>query len=378
MRNLWTTPTLLLFLLVAFRPALLGANENTPTPTSTYFAEKDVTLRLSTISTIIKGEYDEEVMGYLRGYLLNSTDTKKLLGTTELFFPVIEHYLKLNKLPDELKYIPIIESRLRPYAASPAGAAGLWQFMSTTAKYRGLEVNSKIDERKDPRKSTSAAVKYFAYLYKRFGSWDLVMAAYNCGEGRLNKAIITAGSKDFEKVRKYLPKETQRYIPRFLAAQYICTYYMEHQLYPKYPSADLRNTKTIRVFDAYDMKKVSTVTGVSLYTLRKLNPAYKNNYLPASKQGNFIVLPQRGYQAFLETYPDEEGLSTLAHAGQNSFSMATWTVQSGGTLEKLAKLCGCSKAGIMKWNNLKTEELYYQQELVIYYPAPTVNSANRA
>jgi peptidoglycan lytic transglycosylase D len=367
---------LCLFLLVAFCPALIRANENASTTTN--FAEEDITPRLSKIRTIIKGDFDDEVMGYLRGYLLNSTDTKKLLGTTELFFPVFEHYLKLNKLPEELKYIPIIESRLRPYAASPAGAAGLWQFMSTTARYRGLDVNSKVDERKDPRKSTSAAVKYFAYLYKRFGAWDLAMAAYNCGEGRLNKAIRLAGTKDFAEVRKYLPKETQRYIPRFLAAQYICTYYMEHQLYPMYPGADFRNTKTMRVFSGYDLKKVASTTGVSLYTLRKLNPAYKNYYLPASSDGNFIVLPKRGYQAFLEAYPNEEGVSAVAHARQNSYSMTTWSVQSGGTLDELAKLCGCSKAGIMKWNNLKTEELYYQQELIIYYPTPTVNTPGRA
>lgn len=318
------------------------------------------------------------MMGYLRGYLLHSKDTKKLLGTTEIFFPVFEHYLKVNKLPEELKYVPIIESRLRPYAVSTAGAAGLWQFMTATAKYRGLKVNSKIDERKDPHKSTSAAVKYLAYLYKRFGAWDLALAAYNCGEGRLNKAIRQAGTKDFAEVRKLLPKETQRYIPRFLAAQYICTYYMEHHLYPAYPSSDLRNTKTIRVFSAYNLKEVSKVTGVSLYILKKLNPAYKSYNLPASSDGNFIVLPQRGYQAFLEAYPNEPGLKAVARASQSSYSKATWTVQTGDTLGKLARLCGCSKTDIMEWNHLTTGELYYQQELIIYYPTPTVNIPGRA
>jgi len=175
-----------------------------------------------------------------------------------------------------------------------------------------------------------------------------------------------------------LPKENQRYITTFLAAQYICTYYMEHHLYPIYPAADFRNTRTIRVFGAYNLKKVASITGVSLYTLHKLNPAYQRYALPASSVGNFIVLPQRGYQAFLEAYPNEKGLSAVAHARQNRFSKTTWNVQPGGTLDKLANLCGCSKADIMAWNHLKTEELYYQQELIIYYPTPTVSRSDRA
>jgi len=362
-------------LLVAFSPSLTGTNNNA---TSAYFPAEDLTPRLSNIRTIIQGDYDDEVMGYLRGYLLHSYDTQKLLGTAEFYFPLFEHYLKLYKLPLELKFIPVIESRLRPYASSTAGAAGLWQFTSTTAKYRGLQINSKIDERKDAHKSTRAAAKYFAYLYERFGTWDMAMAAYNCGERRLSKAIVAARSKDFKKVRKYLPLETQRYIPKFLAAQYICTYYLEHQLYPVYSDAAMRNTKTIRVFDAHSFIKIAEETGVSLFTLKTLNPAYNGYHLPASKKGNFIVLPHRAYPAFLKAHPHEPGLSAMAQAIKKSYSMTTWTVQCGSTLEKLARLCGCSKADIMRWNNLKTGELYYQQELIIYYPTPTVSSGLRA
>lgn len=362
-------------LLVAFSPSLTGANKSA---TASFFSVEDLTPPLSNIRTIIQGDYDDEVMGYLRGYLLNSYDTQKILGTAEFYFPLFEHYLKLYKLPPELKFIPVIESRLRPYASSTVGAAGLWQFTSTTAKYQGLQINSKIDERKDAYKSTRAAAKYFAYLYERFGAWDLVMAAYNCGERRLSKAIEAACSKDFEEVRKYLPLETQRYIPKFLAAQYICTYNLEHQLYPVYSDAELRNTKTIRVFDAYNFNEIAEETGVSLFTLKTLNPAYNGCHLPASKKGNFIVLPHRAYQTFLESHPREPGLSAMVQVSKKSYSMTTWTVQSGSTLEKLATLCGCSKADIIRWNNLKTGELFYLQELIIYYPTPTVSSGFRA
>ena len=169
--------------------------------------------------------------------LLNSgrRETEKFLGKGVLYFPVFDQYLERYQLPEELRFLPVVESRLKPNATSAAGASGLWQFMPATARAYELNVNRKVDERLDPHKSTEAAVSLLADLYEEFGDWGLALAAYNCGPSRVKRAIRKTGCNNFWDIRKYLPRQTQQYIPAFLAAVYVCRNFELHNLEPRFP-----------------------------------------------------------------------------------------------------------------------------------------------
>ncbi len=175
--------------------------------------EDEIRFRFQLMRSPVSPVFDDDVEAYLRRYLTyGSKETEEMLGRAETIFPIVEHYLALHGLPEQLKYIPMVESSCVIYAVSTRGAAGLWQFIPSTATHFGLSINQYIDERMDPYKSTEAAVKYLKRLYDRFGSWELALAAYNCGPTRLSRTIQAFGSNDFWKIKEGLPKETQRYI----------------------------------------------------------------------------------------------------------------------------------------------------------------------
>lgn len=338
--------------------------------------EGRISNRLHGMSEIIQSDFSSESMGYIKAYLFHSDDTEQLLGKTAQYFPIFEFFLDNYNLPEELKYLPIIESRLRPYAYSTAGAGGMWQFTVPTARHVGLQVNRFLDERRDPYKSAKAALKYLAYLYDQFDNWEFVLAAYNCGEGRVRQAIEKAASYDFQKVLPYLPRETQMYVPRFLAGQYICKYYLDHGLNPQLPPADLLQTQTVVVYKSYSMFKISHVTGVELQTLKELNPAYYDNYIQASTKGNYLTVPQRSFVLLIEYVSEKEGWKPFASHQKGGYYTTKWVVGTGDTLEKLATLCGASKCQIMKWNNLRSSELFNGQILNLYYAVPSVQSGS--
>ncbi len=366
MKQLWTQLTL--GIVMAFCPFL-------PTKqlkASGSIEDAKITFRLQHMSQIITTDFCTRAKGYVKGYLYHRDDTEKLLGKTAQYFPIFEFFLDNYKLPEELKYLPIIESRLRPYAYSTAGAGGMWQFTKPTALHVGLKVNRYLDERRDPHKSTKAALKYLAYLHEQFNSWEFALAAYNCGEGRVRKAMSMAGSREFSKVLPYLPSETQQYIPRFLAGQYICRYYMDHGLLPQLPESDLLHTQTLRVYKSYSLFRISNVTGVKIQTLKVLNPAYYDNYIPASQTGNYLTVPQRSFALLIEYVSDREGWKPFRSHQKSGYYATRWVVGKGDTLEKLAALCGATKYEIMKWNNLRSSELYNGQILHLYYAVPTV------
>ena len=245
----------------------------------------------------------KEVRTRIREYTLGwRKGTERLLSKGNIYFPIFEKTLMDYGLPTELKYLSVIESSLRPDVESKAGAMGLWQFMKGTARMYKLKVNRSVDERKDPIKSTDAAARYLRDLHREFGDWTLALCAYNCGPGRLRKAIRNSGSWDFWTLRRYLPKETSRYIPKFIAASYLMNYYTEHGLMPDELPFELQYTSSAKVFDRLNFVQIAQESGTDVKTIKKLNPSYLYNYIPHNSDGrNVLTLPIDGMNKFMMT-----------------------------------------------------------------------------
>ena len=219
------------------------------TVSRTSLAESAVMERLADLNLPVEVRYTPTVRSRIRQYLVEgSRDSEIILGRTAMYFPVFEHYLRLYRLPEALKYLPIVESTLRARATSHAGASGLWQFVPATARSMGLKVNGTVDERLDTYRATEAAVKMLAALHKEFGDWGIALTAYNCGPGNVRQAIRLAGRRDYWAIQRYLPRETQRYVPAFIAAAYLVNYYQHHGLHPDFPVYDLQETRVFRVY----------------------------------------------------------------------------------------------------------------------------------
>jgi membrane-bound lytic murein transglycosylase D len=223
-----------------------------------------------------------------------------ILGANNFYVPIFEEALESYQVPLELKYLPIIESALNPGATSRAGAAGLWQFMVKTGKIYGLTVNSLIDERRDPIKSSYAAARYLKDLYNIFNDWTLAIAAYNCGPGNVNKAIRRAGgSTDYWELYPFLPKETRGYVPGFIAANYVMTYYCEHGICPmdsQLPTV----SDTVHISKDLHLQQVASVCNIDIDQLRSLNPQYKKDLIPGNSKVYALRLPNNMATTFIE------------------------------------------------------------------------------
>ena len=281
----------------------------------TYTKEEYIN-RLSRLPTVMEMVYNEVVQKFIDRYsgrLRHSISY--MLGASNFYIPIFEEALEVYQLPLELKYLPIIESALNPKAVSRVGATGLWQFMIGTGKQYGLQVNSHVDERRDPVKSSYAAARYLRDLYKVFGDWNLVIAAYNCGPENINKAIHRAkGEKDYWRIYPYLPKETRGYVPAFIAANYIMTYYSQHNICPmttRLPS----KTDTVMVSRNVHLEQVAEVVGINIDLLRSLNPMYRRDVIPGASEPLPLRLPQTEVSKFIDmedsvyTYKVDELLS---------------------------------------------------------------------
>ena len=266
-----------------------------------YFGKEVYVDRLSRIPGIIEMPYNEVVQKFIDRYsgrLRHSVSY--MLGASNFYMPIFEQALETYQLPLELKYLPVIESALNPTAVSRVGATGLWQFMLATGKMYGLNVNTLVDERRDPIKSSYAAARYLKDLYKVFGDWNLVIAAYNCGPENINKAIKRSnGEKDYWKIYPYLPKETRGYVPAFIAANYIMTYYCEHNICPLNTTLP-EKTDTVMVGRNLHMEQVAAVCGLEMEQLRTLNPAYRHDVIPGATELACLRLPQTEIGRFLE------------------------------------------------------------------------------
>lgn len=236
---------------------------------------------------------DVATLQYVQRYFSSRRrDAEILLGKSAMYLPMIEEHLRLNNLPDELKYIPLVESALNPRAISPRGAVGLWQLMPRIGRIYGLQIDAYVDERRDPYKSTVAALQYLSDLYAEYQDWTLAMAAYNCGTPRVNKAIRWADSKDFWQLYHYLPQETQKYVPKIIAAAYMVNFYPYHDVVPDYPANELLFTQSIQVFDEVNLQVLIEQTGMPAEVVYKLNPAFRSEIIPASDEGYHLIVPR--------------------------------------------------------------------------------------
>ncbi|QUB47817.1 transglycosylase SLT domain-containing protein [Prevotella sp. oral taxon 475] len=261
--------------------------------------------RLSRLPTLIEMPYNEVVQKFIDRYSSRlRRSVSYMLGASNFYLPIFEQALESYGLPLELKYLPIIESALNPKAVSHVGATGLWQFMLATGKQYGLEVNSLVDERCDIVKSSYAAAHYLSDLYRIFGDWNLVIAAYNAGPDNINKAIHRAkGERDYWKIYPYLPRETRGYVPAFIAANYIMTYYCEHNICPMTATLPIK-TDTVVVNRDLHFEQISAVLNLELTELRSLNPQYRTDLICGASAPCTLRLPSTAVNRFIDREND--------------------------------------------------------------------------
>ena len=343
--------------------------------------EKEVYIdRLKRIPSIIEMPYNEVVQKFIDRYsgrLRHSISY--MLGASNFYMPIFEEALETYGLPLELKYLPVIESALNPTAVSRVGATGLWQFMLATGKRYGLEVNTLVDERRDPIKASYAAANYLSDLYKVFGDWNLVIAAYNCGPDQINKAIHRSkGSKDYWQIYPYLPKETRGYVPAFIAANYIMTYYCEHNICPMTTRLPAK-TDTVMVSRNVHLEQIAAVCNIDIEQLRTLNPAYRRDIVPGATKMSAVRLPHTEVGKFIDledsvyaynaevlfskratvevnddvpTYTRKSGRKSRSKKARSSRGRSV-TVKSGQTLSEIAKRNGTTVAKLRRLNGIK-------------------------
>lgn len=350
------------------------------------FNEEEIKRRVMSLSaSVVQPRYTSVVRSYLRTYTVNNRDkAEKILGRSVLYFPLYEQRLREYGLPEDLKYLSVVESALNPKAKSRAGAMGLWQFMPATGKEYGLYVTTHKDDRCDPEKSTRAAAEYLLKAYNRFGDWALALAAYNSGSGRVSIAIKRARSKDFWKIQKYLPKETRNYVPAFIAATYLMNHYDKHDLYPRYPSLDMQITENVMVYTNLDFHTLAQITGTPMDILETLNPVYRKAVVPQSSYGNKVVLPKRvahRLKNYMEAQqPDYQGsiadikmhpvyfTSPPEMQDGNLYMQTLYVVQEGESIYDVSRIFGFSPHQIQAWNGLRSPIVAGGQQLRLYQP----------
>lgn len=340
--------------------------------------------RLSRIPSIMEMPYNEIIRKFIDQYATRlRKNVSYMLGAANFYMPIFEEALDVYDIPQELKYLPIIESALNPSAVSRAGASGLWQFMIGTGKIYGLESNSLIDERRDPIKSTWAAARYLRDLYAIYQDWNLVIAAYNCGPGNINKAIRRAnGEKDYWSIYNFLPKETRGYVPAFIAANYIMTYYCEHNICPM-ETLIPASTDTVQVNKDLHFEQISDICGINVEQIRSLNPQYKKDIVPGNTKSCTLRLPRNYISTFIDsqdtiyTHRASELFNkrrTVAvkdmPAGSSRASSSSGAIyhkiRQGETLSVIARKYGVSVKEIKRWNNLKNDRIAAGKRLKIY------------
>jgi len=254
--------------------------------------EEVIRERIPSVVTLVSPVYNNAVRSYLNTYIYRRPEqTIEMIGWAAVYFPLFERALAEEGLPTDLKYLSIVESALNPGAVSRSGAGGLWQFMKPTARECGLKISSYVDERMDPEKSTRAAAKYLHQLYDTFQNWELVMAAYNAGPGRIRSAIKRAGTQNYWELAAYLPSETQSYVPGFIAASYIMNFHGAHDLIPVYPESCMGEMVCVYVNEGMSITEVAKRSGLTLEMVKRLNPSFVRNYIPASPSGYPLNLP---------------------------------------------------------------------------------------
>ena len=359
----------------------LGDDECNMTDVNPTFDKEVYIDRLSRIPSVMELSYNDVVQKFIDRYSGRlRRSISYMLAASNFYMPIFEEALETYGLPLELKYLPVIESALNPKAVSRVGATGLWQFMLATGKMYGLQVNSLVDERRDPVKSSYAAAHFLSDLYKIFGDWNLVIAAYNCGPENINKAIRrSGGERDYWRIYPYLPKETRGYVPAFIAANYIMTYYCDHNICPMTSRLPAK-TDTVMVNRNIHLQQVASVCGIDIEQLRTLNPSYRKDIVPGSSElpclrlpitemGKFIDLQDSvyNYRADLylnkrtevsvnddtPTYQSSKRSSKRSKSSKSRRGSKTVTVRKGMTLSHIAAQNGTTVKKLQQLNGIK-------------------------
>ncbi|MCF0202245.1 MAG: lytic transglycosylase domain-containing protein [Bacteroidaceae bacterium] len=281
-------------------------SECNSTNAGAYFSAEDYIERLTRLPYIMEMPYNSIVRKFIDRYCTKMTRSMGImLGAANFYTPIFEEALEAYGVPLELKYLPVIESALNPKATSPVGAAGLWQFMPGTGKQYGLTINSLVDERRDPIKSSYAAARMLRDLYNVFNDWSTVIAAYNCGPGNVKKAMKRAGgTTDYWKLYPYLPRETRGYVPAFIAANYAMNYYCEHGICPMRTRLPA-HSDTVMVSRQIHFKQIAEKCGISIDELRVLNPQYRKDIVCGStKEPAILRLPDKFISIFIDNVED--------------------------------------------------------------------------
>ncbi|MFM1876487.1 MAG: hypothetical protein RL266_2224 [Bacteroidota bacterium] len=319
--------------------------------------------------------YNEPVKAYIDAYLVkNREKVSRMLGLAELYFPLFEETLDRYDLPLELKYLAIVESALNPTARSRSGAVGLWQFMYRTGKIYNLNSTSYLDDRADPFLATQAACEYFRFLYDMFGDWQLVLAAYNGGPGNLLKAIRRAGGKrDYWEIRPFLRQETQGYVPAFFAVNYMMSYAAENNIYPVKPAFFSYELDTVVVKKYTNLKTLAAVLQIPLGQVQFLNPRFRQDIIPETKEGLTMILPVEKIGVYLSNqesiYELDKPVVNDAYANQTEIMKdvrRTHKVRSGETLGGIAAKYRVRVNDLRDWNGIRGNLIREGQTLVYY------------
>lgn len=345
--------------------------------------------RLAALPTVMEMTYNPIVRSYIDMYTQKKRSlVEYMLGLGTFYFPIFEEIIDREEAPIELKYLPIIESALKPTARSRMGATGLWQFMFGTGKSLGLEINSLTDERCDPYKATEAAIRYLKQLYATYNDWNLAIAAYNCGPGNVNKAIRRSGGKtDYWELYYYLPRETRGYVPAFIAANYIMNYYCEHNLCPVMTEMPV-HSDTISVNEMIHFQQISERLNIPIEQLRMLNPQFRRDIVPGNVRPTTLRLPVQQLYTFIDlqdtiaAYRSDEllvnnrrqvGPGGITSTGETSIHR----VKSGENLGLIARKHHTTVSAIKQLNGLRSDRLKIGQQLVVLGSPKTHANASK-
>ena len=350
---------------------------------SSNVSDAEMMRRLSAMNSFITLPYNDVVKNYIILYSERMPSKMgRVLGLSSYYFPIFEDILIRYGLPQELKYMAIIESMLNPVATSRAGARGIWQFMYQTGVGYGLEINSFVDERLDVEKAVEAAARYLRDAYRTFGDWALAISSYNCGAGNVSKAIRRAdGKRDFWSIYEYLPRETRGYVPAFVGAMYAMTYYREYGIVPQHAGMPVQ-TDTFVIRRNLHFDQIEAVVGVPKTDLQNLNPQYVNDIIPGNNHPYVLKLPYNWTGNFLDANRDslyafkadsllsgkvlKDAGTTGRKSGSSGQQRIAHKVKSGDYLGKIASRYGVTINQIKSWNNLRSNSIQIGQTLYIY------------
>jgi len=351
-------------------------------------------IAIMNINSPFEYKYNQDIKQWIKYYLKHRQFLGRIIGLSELYFPIFEETFSKYDVPLELKYLAVVESALNPNAKSRAGAVGLWQFMYRTGLLYDLNVTSYVDDRKDPYKSTEAAARHMRDLYDIYHDWALVLAAYNAGAGRINRAVLNSGGKtNYWQILPYLPAETRNYVPAFIAVSYIMSYYKELNIVPSPPKFKDVEIDTVAIKYNTNLKTISDFFGIPYEDLKFLNPQYIKDIIPSSEHQIYCIRIPKKYQmqfyskekAFYDTLLAKRTVTidtntTLKNIPivQNTGNVIYHKVQSGQTLSTIAAKYRVNVSDIKRWNNLKSNMIYVGQKLKIYTNSPPPKTSSTA